>query len=61
VLTLYLIDESILKKFCWVFFPKRVSRDRSLCVVLGGGTCKCLWLGDDDVASSMEKRAHKSS
>jgi hypothetical protein len=33
VLTLYLVDESILKKFCWVFFPKRVSQDKSLCIL----------------------------
>ena len=36
-LTLYLIIESIIKKFCWVFFPKRVSQDNTvvsfLCLV----------------------------
>ena len=28
-LTLYLV-ESIIKKFCWVFFPMRVSQDKLL-------------------------------
>ena len=36
-LTLYLIIESIIKKFSWVFFPKRVSQDNTvvsfLCLV----------------------------
>ena len=36
-LTLYLIIESIIKKFCWVFFPKRFSQDNTvvsfLCLV----------------------------
>ena len=35
-LTLYLV-ESIIKKFCWVFFPMRVSQDKTvvsfLCLV----------------------------
>ena len=55
VLTLYLVDESILKKFCWVFFPKGVSQHIYLCVVIGGGRCRFLWLGDVDVTSSMGK------
>jgi hypothetical protein len=29
-----LVDKSILKKLCWVFFPKRVSHDKS-CVYCG--------------------------
>ena len=29
ILTLYLV-ESIIKKLCWVFFPKRVSQDKLL-------------------------------
>jgi hypothetical protein len=35
-----LVDESILKKLCWVFSPKRVSQDKS-CVY-----CGCLSFSD---------------
>jgi hypothetical protein len=35
-----LVDESILKKLCWVFSPKRVSQDKS-CVY-----CGCFSLSD---------------
>jgi hypothetical protein len=37
---LYLVIESILKKFCWVFFPLRVSQDK--CCV----SCDCVSLSD---------------
>jgi hypothetical protein len=35
-----LIDESILKKLCWVFSPKRVSQDKSYVY------CGCLSFSD---------------
>jgi hypothetical protein len=28
--------------------------------MLGGGTCKCLWLGDNGVTLSMVKRAYQN-
>ena len=40
ILELYLVIESILKKFCWVLFPLRVSRDK--CCV----SCDCVSLSD---------------
>jgi hypothetical protein len=35
-----LVEESILKKFCWVFSPKRVSQDKSYVY------CGCLSFND---------------
>jgi hypothetical protein len=35
-----LVDESILKKLCWVFSPKRVSQDKSYVY------CGCLSFND---------------
>jgi hypothetical protein len=33
-MVLYLVIESILKNFCWVFFPLRVSQDKCLCTLV---------------------------
>jgi hypothetical protein len=42
------------------FLPlcRRISQD--VCVMIGGGTNRCLWLGDNDVTLSMVKQAYQN-